>query len=87
MNKLIKELTELIGKEYIITPDMAQYHAYTFGDATLYRSKPDIIVYPFSESEVSGIIKIAGKYKIPVTASGGLTGLSGGCLLYTSRCV
>ncbi|HHT78409.1 MAG TPA: FAD-binding oxidoreductase [Actinobacteria bacterium] len=82
MNKLIKELTELIGKEYIITPDMAQYHAYTFGDATLYRSKPDIIVYPFSESEVSGIIKIAGKYKIPVTASGGLTGLSGGAITH-----
>ncbi len=82
MNKLIEELTDIVGRKYIITPDMAQYHAYTFGDATLYRAKPELIIFPGNEKEVSNIIKIARKYKTTVTASGGLTGLSGGAITY-----
>ena len=82
MNKLNEELIEAIGRKYVITPEMPCYHAYTFGDATLYRSKPEVIVYPANEEEVSRIIKIAVKYKTPVTASGGLTGLSGGAITY-----
>jgi len=75
-------LVQIVGKKYVITPDMTIYHSYTFGDATLYRSRPDVIVYPSNESEIQDIIKLARKYNIPVTASGGLTGLSGGAITY-----
>lgn len=82
MNKLIDELIKIAGKKYVITPDMTEYHSYTFGDATLYRSHPDVVVYPATTSEIQNIIKIAFKYDATVTACGGLTGLSGGAITY-----
>lgn len=82
MKELIEELIQVVGKKYVITPDMTEYHSYTFGDATLYRSRPDVIVYPSNAAEIQSIIKLAGKYNIPVTTSAGLTGLSGGAITY-----
>jgi glycolate oxidase len=79
---LQKELIKITGKKYVITPDMTEYYSYTFGDATLYRSQPDIIVFPENSSEIQDIVRLAAKYNIPVTASGGLTGLSGGAITY-----
>lgn len=49
---------------------MTEYHSYTFGDATLHLSRPDVIAYPSNDSEIQDIIKLAGKYNIPVTAPG-----------------
>ncbi len=80
MKDLAKELIQISGKKYVIVPDMPEYYAYTFGDATLYRSKPDVIVYPANSSEVQDIIKLANKNNIPVVAGGGMTGLSGGAV-------
>ena len=80
MKEIIKELKDIAGSKYVITPDMPQYHAYTFGDATLYRSKPDVIVYPADESEIQQILRVALKYKTPVITGAGLTGLSGGAI-------
>jgi len=74
------KLAGIVGEKYVITPDMAQYHAYTFGDATLYRSKPDVIVYPADDNEIIKIIKFASEHNIPVITGAGLTGLSGGAI-------
>jgi glycolate oxidase len=81
MKEIINELTGIVGGKYIITPDMPQYHAYTFGDATLYRSKPDIVVYPENEAQIQRIIKLALKHNMPVITGAGLTGLSGGAIV------
>ncbi len=68
MEKIIKSLIKIIGKEYVITPGMAEYHAYTFSDATLYRSKPDIIVYAAARGMVSfTVIKPFVEEMIPWT--------------------
>ena len=80
MENLIRELKQIAGEKNVITKDMPQYHAYTFGDATLYRSSPEVIVYPSSEAEIQKIIKLACKYNIPVITGAGLTGLSGGAI-------
>lgn len=82
MSELIKELIKIVGKKYVITPEMPEYHAYTFGDATMYRSHPDVVVYPGSVEQIQDVIKLAGKYNIPVTPGAGLTGLSGGAITY-----
>jgi len=81
MKDLPKDLADVVGKKYVITPDMTEYHAYTFGDATLYRSRPDIIVFPSDASQVQQIVRLANKYKVPVVAGGGMTGLSGGSVV------
>jgi glycolate oxidase len=80
MESFIRELKQTVGEKKVITKDMPQYHAYTFGDATLYRSSPEVIVYPSSEAEIQKIIKLACKNNIPVITAAGLTGLSGGAI-------
>lgn len=82
MQQLNQLLIKIVGPKYVITPEMPEYHAYTFGDATMYRSKPDVIVYPGSVTEIQEIIKLAGKMNVPVTTGAGLTGLSGGAITY-----
>lgn len=80
MKEIRKELEGIVGEVYVIGPDKPEYFAYTFGDATMYRSKPDIVVYPGSEEEIKKIIKLANKKNVPITTSAGLTGLSGGAV-------
>src|SRR5450759_1321516 len=80
MNNVREELVEIVGEKYVITPEQPEYWSYTFGDATMYRSKPDIVVYPGNAEEIQQVIKVAGKYGVPVVTSAGLTGLSGGAV-------
>jgi len=51
--------------------------AYSY-DATGIKKNPDIVVFPENESDISNILKIASKFKIPVTPRGGGVGYSGG---------
>ncbi|CUM64546.1 uncharacterized protein PRCAT00002152001 [Priceomyces carsonii] len=39
--------------------------------------RPGVVVYPTSTEQVSQILKVANKYKVPVVASSGLTSLEG----------
>ncbi len=80
MNDLKKDLEHIVGKDFVITPAQPEYYAYTFGDATMYRSHPDIVAYPGNVEEIQKIILLANKKRIPVTTSAGLTGLSGGAV-------
>ncbi len=80
MKEIQNDLVRIVGEEYVIGPDKPEYHAYTFGDATMYRSKPDVIVYPGNVEEIQRVIKLANEKNIPITTSAGLTGLSGGAV-------
>lgn len=80
MTDLKKELEQIVGTAFVITPDQPEYHAYTFGDATMYRSRPDLVIYPGTTEQIRQIIVLANKRKTPVTTSAGLTGLSGGAV-------
>ncbi len=80
MNDLKKDLEPIVGKEFVITPDRPEYYAYIFGDATMYRAHPDVVVYPGDVEEIQKIILLANEKRIPVTPSAGLTGLSGGAV-------
>lgn len=80
MENLVSELKKIVGENHVITKDMPQYHSYTFGDATLYRSKPEVIVYPSDEKEIQKVIILAGNHNVPVITGAGLTGLSGGAI-------
>ncbi len=80
MSKIVENLKAIVGDEFVVTPDKPEYHAYTFGDATMYRSKPDAVVYPRSVEEIQQIIRLANKEKFAVITGAGLTGLSGGAI-------
>lgn len=78
--KLIESLKTIVGGEHVITSDDPRYYAFTFGDATMYRSRPDVVVFPATAEEVSAVIKLAKTEGTFVVPSGGLTGLSGGAV-------
>jgi len=80
MSNIKDKLRSIVGDDYLFTSEKPQYYAYLFGDATMYRSKPDYVVYPGSIDEIQQVIKLADENKISVTPGAGLTGLSGGAV-------
>jgi glycolate oxidase len=80
LKSLARKLEVVVGKDFVITPEKVEYWSYTFGDATMYRSSPDVIVYPGKIEEVQSIVRLAAKGHVPVVPGGGLTGLSGGAV-------
>ena len=73
--KIIDEIEKVVGKDgYSVEPSVL----YTYGfDASIFHKTPDMVVQPRSTEQVSEIMKIASKYKIPVVPRGAGTGLCG----------
>jgi len=77
-DELVKELKSKIGDKYVYS-DESRLEAYNF-DGTEYRYLPDIVVEPENAQQISELMKLATKYRIPVIPRGTGTGLSGGAL-------
>ncbi|MCP8311770.1 MAG: FAD-binding oxidoreductase [Candidatus Methylarchaceae archaeon HK02M1] len=81
---LIKELKSICGSEYVIT-DKDKMLGYRT-DETIEAEKmlrvpfPDVVVKPRSMEEISELLKLSNKKRVPVTPRGGGTGLSGGVI-------
>ena len=75
---LVKNLAKAVGSEDVLV-SLTDLIAYSY-DATGKRSLPDVVVFPESTNEVSAIMKIACRERIPVIARGAGTNLSGGTL-------
>ena len=73
---IIQELKDLVGKDRCLTApeDLMVYSHDTFAE-----HKPDVVVLPTGTEEVSRILKLANRERIPVTPRGSATGLSGMC--------
>lgn len=74
----IEELRIAIGEKYIYT-DPERLEAYNF-DGTEPRFLPDLVVEPETTEQISELMKLATRYRIPVIPRGAATGLSGGAL-------
>ena len=74
---LEQELIKIVGKEYVLsrTEDLSVYEC---DGETLDTARPDLVVLPSCTEEVSQVVKLAGKHKIPISPRGAGTGLSGG---------
>ncbi len=76
--KIIDEIIKIAGKEKVLTsPEDRQCYAY---DARTDGVIPDLVVFPSSAEEVSGILKLANRYLFPVIPRGQGTGLTGGSI-------
>src|SRR5437879_13102342 len=75
---VIEELRRAVGKEFVIdsSNDLRIFER----DASIEGCAPDAVVLPASAAEVSAVIKIASKNRIPVVPRGAGTGLSGGAV-------
>lgn len=76
--EIIKELAGIVGEEKISTDNIDKItHSY---DATEKKYLPDAVVYAKNTLEISKIVKIANKWKIPLLPRGAGSGFSGGSL-------
>jgi len=76
--RLIARLKEIVDPDYVLSSDMdLELYGY---DASLERARPDVVVVPGSTEEVSKVVALAYKEKIPVIARGSGTNLSGGTI-------
>ncbi len=77
---IISALTKIVGKDNIIT-DLEGIYAYSFDCAHIPFNKkyPRVVVLPETTGQVSDILKIANKKRIPVIARGAGSNHAGGC--------
>src|SRR5467141_334445 len=75
---VLEELRRVVGREHVIdsSNDLRIFER----DASIEGCAPDAVVLPANAAEVSAVIKIASKNRIPVVPRGAGTGLSGGAV-------
>lgn len=79
--EIIKELTSILGNSNIITEDKDVLENYSWDQAgNIWCRMPDAVVRPDNTEQVSSIMKIASRHRIPVTPRGAGSGLNGGAV-------
>ncbi len=80
-DEIINELINIVGGSNVITKK-EEMEDYSHDETTMpeIRKYPVVVVKPSKTGEVSAILKLANKKKLPVSARGAGTGLCGGCV-------
>ena len=75
---LAESLIEIVGVDSVLWDDYdLMFYEY---DASIDQSVPDAVVLPKSAEEVAAIVRLCIRERMPYTARGAGTGLSGGCI-------
>lgn len=74
---IVDELRKIVGKDDVLT-EKEDLVSYSYDGTTTWAHEPDVVVFPTSAQEISEILKLANKERIPVTPRGGGTNVSGG---------
>ena len=75
----IEEFKQLIGESNVLF-DAEALDKYAHDETEDLYYLPELVLKPGSTEEISGILKVCNKHRIPVTPRGAGTGLSGGAL-------
>jgi glycolate oxidase len=78
-SEILSQFNEIIGNSYVFTDQETRNH-YGKDETEDYVFPPSVVLKPSTPEEIAAILKIANLHKIPVTAIGARTGLSGGAL-------
>jgi glycolate oxidase len=80
-DRTIRELEKIVGgKNVVCDPEKKIDYSHDEFSLTDIAREPDVVIKPQTTEEVSRVLKLANKEKIPVTPRGGATGLCGGCV-------
>ncbi|MHB8465664.1 MAG: FAD-binding oxidoreductase [Acidimicrobiales bacterium] len=80
MTDLTDELVAIVGAANVLTGD-AVHDDYGHDEClTVASCRPAAVVRPVTAEQVSEVIRLAGAHRVPVTARGSATGLSGACV-------
>lgn len=75
----LAEFKKIVGDNYVFVEEEVLNH-YAHDETEHLHFLPDVVIKPRTAEEISAIMKICNRHKIPVTPRGGGTGLSGGAL-------
>ncbi len=78
-NQLIESFKKIVGDKFVLVDEESLHH-YSHDETEDLHYLPDVVIKPKTPEEISAIVKICNKEKIPVTPRGAGTGLSGGAL-------
>jgi glycolate oxidase subunit GlcD len=76
---IVEELAGIVGKAHCLI-DADSLALYSRDETEDLSFPPEVVVLPRTTDEVSRVMKVATRYRIPVTPRGAGTGLSGGAL-------
>ena len=75
----IETFKKIVGEEFVFL-DEESLNNYSHDETENLRYSPEVVIKPRTAEEISAILKICNKDRIPVTPRGAGTGLSGGAL-------
>ncbi len=80
--EIVDELLAIVGEKNLVFGDEERLRNYSHDEVagSEYARMPDLVVKPASAREVSEVLKIANRHRVPVTPRGGGTGLSCGAV-------
>ncbi|NIA10852.1 MAG: FAD-binding protein [Nitrospiraceae bacterium] len=80
-SKIVARLKQIVGERNVIYGDADQLESYSHDETGgLYTAMPNVVVKPTSTEQVSEVMKLANREKIPVTPRGAGSGLAGGAI-------
>ena len=79
---VVEQLKTICGSDFVIFDDAKKLKKYSHDQVPeeKYAHMPEVVVLPKSAGEISAIMKLANREKIPVTPRGAGSGLSGGAV-------
>ncbi len=78
-HRILPELKNILGEAFVFVDDESRNN-YAHDETENLHFLPDIVIKPRTAEEISAVMKICNRQKIPVTPRGAGTGLSGGAL-------
>jgi glycolate oxidase len=75
----IDSFKKIVGETYVVVDEESLQH-YSHDETETLSFLPEVVIKPRTAAEISAIMKICNRDRIPVTPRGGGTGLSGGAL-------
>ena len=81
MPSVFERLRKIVGEDYISDNEYIRYSYSKTGDS-VYQEMPDYVIRPKTTEEISEILQIANKEKVPVVPRGGGAGLMAGALAH-----
>ena len=79
MESIYNQLCSIVGNDHVSNNEYINY-SYSKSADPIYQSIPDYVIQPSSPEEISEILKIANKEKVPVVPRGGGAGLMAGAV-------
>lgn len=76
---IVDELMRIAGRDDVLT-EKEDLASYAYDGTTSWVHEPDVVVFPTSAQEISEVLKLANKERIPVTPRGAGTNVSGGSI-------